>query len=51
MRSITLPEAQQWRLVLLQTNDSPKDRINNRRIYILERRALSESANNCHPFV
>ena len=51
MRSITPPEAQQWRLVLLQTNNSSKDRINKRRVYTPERRASSESANNCHPFV
>jgi hypothetical protein len=51
MRSITPPEAQQGRLVLLQTNDFPKDRMNNVKIYMPERRASSESANNCYPFV
>ena len=51
MRSVTPPEAQQWKLVLLQTNDFPKGRMNNVKIYMLERRASSESAKNRHPFV
>jgi hypothetical protein len=51
IRSITPPEAQQWRLVLLQINDFPKDRINNVKIYMSEGRASSESAKKRHPFV
>jgi len=51
MRSVTPPEAQQWRLALLQTNEFRKDRMNNVKIYMLERRASSESAKNRHPFV
>ena len=51
MRSITPPEAQQGRLVLLQTNDFPKDRMNDMKIYMPERRTLKGSANNYHPFV
>jgi hypothetical protein len=51
MRSVTPPEAQQWRLVLLQTNEFPKDRMNNVKMYMLERRPSSESAKNRYPFV
>jgi hypothetical protein len=40
MRSITPPEAQQGRLVLLQTNDFPKDRMNNVKIYMSERKGV-----------
>lgn len=43
MKSVTPPEAQQGRLVLLQTNDFPKDRMNNVKIYIPERRASKEA--------
>ena len=51
MRSVTPPEAQQWKLILLQTNDFPKGRMNNVKIYMLERRASSENAKIHHLFV